>query len=63
MKCPHCGHKLSPAEIKHLWGSYCGSLQTPHAGPGRPVTCDCGKCQKCRNRERMRESREKIYAK
>jgi len=36
MMCPHCQKPLTPEEIRSLWGSYCGSLQTPHAGPGRP---------------------------
>jgi hypothetical protein len=45
MLCPHCSHKLTPEEVRSLWASYCGKLQTPHAGPGRPRTkprCACG---------------------
>lgn len=33
--------------------------KTHGAGPGRPPTCPCGKCRKCKNRGRMREKREK----
>jgi hypothetical protein len=45
MTCPHCAHPLSPEQLKRLWASYCGRLQTPHAGPGRPrdgERCACG---------------------
>jgi hypothetical protein len=45
MICPHCDHELTPEEIRTIWASYTGSLQTPHAGPGRPrykKRCRCG---------------------
>jgi hypothetical protein len=45
MNCPHCNHELSEAEIRSIWGAYCASLATPHAGPGRPrykKHCRCG---------------------
>lgn len=45
MTCPHCHTELTPEELKSMWASYCGSQQSPHAGPGRPRTakrCKCG---------------------
>jgi hypothetical protein len=41
--CPKC-RKAIPRETlmkiiksyRSVWASYCGKLQTPHAGPGRP---------------------------
>ena len=53
--CPHCHSPLTPAEVKSLWGSYRGSLQTPHAGPGRTPSqdrCPCGRMTKNRAEKR-----------
>lgn len=55
MNCPHCEHELTPEEIRALWGSYCGTLQTPHAGPGRPrwkKRCRCGAMTIARAKQR-----------
>lgn len=55
MICPHCQRKLTEAQIKALWASYCGQKQTPHAGPGRPRTkarCACGAMTKERAKKR-----------
>jgi hypothetical protein len=62
MKCPHCKHKLTTEdidltteELKSLWASYTGSLQTPHAGPGRPrwkKRCHCGEMTLARAKQR-----------
>jgi hypothetical protein len=34
--CPYCSTGITVEELRRLWGSYCGRLQTPHRGPGRP---------------------------
>jgi hypothetical protein len=55
MNCPHCNQEISPEELKSLWASYTGSLQTPHAGPGRPrkaKRCPCGAMTVTRARQR-----------
>lgn len=48
LNCPHCHHPLTADEIKSLWCSYAGTLQTPHPGPGRPAKprCPCGRMTK-----------------
>jgi hypothetical protein len=53
--CPHCGHALTADELRSMWGAYRGSLQTPHAGPGRPPSedrCPCGAMTKARAKAR-----------
>lgn len=55
IKCPHCDHELDIEQIKSIWGSYAGKLQTPHAGPGRPRSekrCPCGEMTKTRAKMR-----------
>lgn len=47
MECPHCEHKLTPEEVKTLWGRYTANLRTVHRGgkEGRPRSkrrCPCG---------------------
>jgi len=41
--CPHCEAKLTPQEVKSLWGSYTSGLAAPHGGRKRdPKRCKCG---------------------
>jgi hypothetical protein len=55
MRCPHCEEDLTVEQIRTIWASYTGSLQTPHAGPGRPRTakrCRCGAMTRARAKQR-----------
>lgn len=57
MNCPHCKRELTDAEVKALWASYCGKRQTKHAGPGRPLSCQCGDCSTCKRRAAIARGR------
>lgn len=59
MKCPHCTHALTEAEIRTLWSQLSLSKRTR---AGKQPTCHCGTCKTCRKREAVRRYRAKRKA-